>query len=96
MKTSSIEQIFEDLDEYREFCIGFGRPYREQDLYNTRSPHYNDYVAMKEGNRIRNHWFSRPPFDPTRRKSNNFRYNNNNGGGNNNNNGGYKKRYDNA
>jgi hypothetical protein len=69
-----VAQIFKDLEEYQEFCVEFGRPFREKDLYNMRSPHYQDYTAMKEGRQIRNHWFQRPPFDPARKKSANFRY----------------------
>ena len=53
---SDVLAIFDDLDQYRQFCVQFGRPYNERDLYNKSSGHYIDYLAFKEGKRIRNWW----------------------------------------
>ena len=31
------EQTWEDLDNYREFCVDYGYKFNESDLYNFRS-----------------------------------------------------------
>jgi len=51
-----VKKIFEDLDDYKRFCTVFGHPYNEADLYNNKSPAYNEYAAFKGGKRISNNW----------------------------------------
>lgn len=60
MNKPDINQIFNDLDEYREFCVEFGRVFDERDLYSKRSYNYRDFLSYKEEGRARNHWYGRP------------------------------------
>ena len=39
----SVDQIFEDLDAYRDWCRFEGKPYNERDLYNERSKLWEQY-----------------------------------------------------
>lgn len=48
---TKINQIFEDLENYLNFCRDYGYRYDEADLYNNRSyvyRQYNKFVAGKE------------------------------------------------
>lgn len=51
-----VEQVFNDLDSYKRFCIQFGWPYNEADLYNTDKRSYQSFVDFKEGKRVPNNW----------------------------------------
>ena len=51
-----VEQVFNDLDSYKRFCIQFGWSYNEADLYNTDKRSYQSLVDFKEGKRVPNNW----------------------------------------
>ena len=55
-KPKTITEIFNDLDDYRDFCVKFGRVFNEAALYKERDHNYNDYLKYKEKKRIPNHW----------------------------------------
>lgn len=50
-----VNKIFDDLDEYRTFCVNQGYPFNEADLYNERSP-FGDYLRTKKGKYPRDNW----------------------------------------
>lgn len=50
-----VSKIFEDLEEYRTFCVNQGYTFNEADLYNERSP-YGDFVRTKKGKWPRDNW----------------------------------------
>ena len=50
-----VSKIFDDLDEYRTFCVDQGYIFNEADLYNERSP-YGDFVRTKKGKWPRDNW----------------------------------------
>ncbi len=50
-----VNRIFDDLDEYRTFCVNQGYPFNEADLYNERSP-YGDFSRTKRGKYPRDNW----------------------------------------
>jgi hypothetical protein len=51
-----VETIFEELEEYREFCVDYGFVYNEAHLHNERSP-WNDFRKLKsKGWKPRDHW----------------------------------------
>jgi hypothetical protein len=56
IKTISVNQIFNDLDRYRNFCVEFGYRFNEADLYNTRSWNYKQFQRVLAGQRPRNQW----------------------------------------
>jgi hypothetical protein len=50
-----VSQIFEDLEEYLDFCKYFGHVYNEADLYNDRGP-WGELQRAKNGKHVRNNW----------------------------------------
>ena len=50
-----VSRIFDDLDEYRVFCVNQGYFFDESDLYNDRSP-YSDFIRSKKGKYPRDNW----------------------------------------
>jgi hypothetical protein len=50
-----VEQIFEDLERYHQFCRDYGYPYDERDLYHERS-HYGEYLKMVRGREPWDQW----------------------------------------
>ena len=50
-----VEQIFEDLERYHQFCKNYGYPYDERDLYHERGP-YGEYLKMVRGREPWDQW----------------------------------------
>lgn len=50
-----VEQVFNDLDEFKKFCIQFGWVYNEADLYTNNKP-YMAFLRFKDGKRVPNNW----------------------------------------
>jgi hypothetical protein len=50
-----VAQIFEDLEVYKQFCIDYGYPYDERNLYNERTP-YGEYIKMTKGREPWDQW----------------------------------------
>lgn len=55
-----VEQIFDDLDQFRNFCVDFGHQFDESNLYNYRAQSFQDFMRRKEGKWVRNQWFAKP------------------------------------
>jgi hypothetical protein len=59
-----VAQIFSDLEAYKQFCVDYGYPYDERNLYNERSP-YGEFLKMKKGREPWDQWRTprreRPP-----------------------------------
>lgn len=53
---TTITQIFNDLDKYRNFCRDYGYRFNEADLYNPRSGNYKQFQRLLVGQRPRNQW----------------------------------------
>jgi hypothetical protein len=53
---TNVNQIFEDLDRYRNFCREYGYRFNEADLYNTRSGIYKQFQRFVAGQKPRNQW----------------------------------------
>lgn len=51
-----VTQIFEDLEKYQEFCVDYGYPFNEADLYNTKSFAYRQYVKQLQGKPAKDCW----------------------------------------
>jgi hypothetical protein len=51
-----IKQIFEDLENYLNFCKDFGYKYDEADLYNNRSFAYRQFNKFVAGKEARDMW----------------------------------------
>lgn len=51
-----VKTIFEDLENYRKFCVDYGYPFDEAHLYNERTPGYSEYVKMTKGREPWDQW----------------------------------------
>lgn len=51
-----INQVFEDLDRYRNFCRDYGYRFNEAELYNNRSNTYKQFQRFVAGKPVRNQW----------------------------------------
>ena len=72
----TVTQIFNDLEEYLNFCREYGRVFNEAHLYKERTP-YDDFVKWKGTGKARQ-WpgwpFNRKKYDNNReRKRPNYR-----------------------
>jgi hypothetical protein len=51
-----INQIFDDLEKYLDFCVEYGYPYDEADLYNARSYAFRQFGKAMTGRFGKNQW----------------------------------------
>jgi len=49
-------QVFNDLDKYRNFCREFGYRFDEADLYANRSYVWRQYGKFVSGKEVKNQW----------------------------------------
>lgn len=53
---TTINQVFEDLDNLRNFCREFGYRFDERDLYSTKSNTYKQFQRHIAGKSVKNQW----------------------------------------
>ena len=51
-----INQIFNDLDRYRNFCREYGYRFNEADLYNQKNYIYRQFQKFIAGKPVKNQW----------------------------------------
>ncbi len=51
-----INQIFNDLDKYRNFCREHGYRFNEADLYNKKNYIYRQFQKFIAGKPVKNQW----------------------------------------
>ena len=76
-----VTDIFEDLEKYQAFCVGYGRSYDEKELYNERSQNWIDFQRLQRGKFVRNHWEGAPKREFKPREGGGRGYNNYRSGG---------------
>lgn len=54
--SAQVKQIFEDLDNYRNFCRNFGYRFNEADLYNTKNYIFRQFQKFVAGKPVKNQW----------------------------------------
>ena len=69
----AVEQIFNDLDEYRNFCREYGRVFNEAHLYKERTP-YDDFKRWKDTGKARQ--WPGYPFNQFKKRYDNKRHDN--------------------
>jgi len=67
-----VSDLFEDLDNYREFCRNYGYVFDESHLYNERNPAYNEFIKFTKGREPWDQWRTpkRKEFVPRNRDGN--------------------------
>ena len=51
-----VNQIFEDLEKYKEFCVDYGYKFDEATLYDMRSYVYRQHQKQLTGKQAKNNW----------------------------------------
>ena len=51
-----LEQLWEDLEAYRNFCRDFGYKFDEKDLYNMRTYPFQQYNKFRNGKNCKDQW----------------------------------------
>ena len=51
-----VEAIFEDLEQFLEFCQSYGYRYNEGDLYNFKSYAWQQFNKWYQGKNAKNMW----------------------------------------
>lgn len=51
-----VKQIFDDLNKYLNFCVSYGYPYNEADLYNPKSFAYRQHTKFLQGKPAKDCW----------------------------------------
>ena len=55
-RDNRVNQIFDDLEGYLDFCKSYGYRYDEADLYNQRSYGYRQYSKFLAGKPVKDNW----------------------------------------
>jgi len=53
---SNIDQVFNDLEAYLDFCRDYGYRYNEADLYNNKKYPYQQFRKFQQGRTAKNMW----------------------------------------
>jgi len=56
-----IRQIFEDLEQYLDFCRSYGYKFNEGDLYNWKSYAYQQFNKFLQGKNAKDMWLQDLP-----------------------------------
>ena len=50
------KEIYDDLDNYRDFCRDYGYRFNEADLYNNKKYPYQQYRKFEAGKNAKDMW----------------------------------------
>lgn len=53
-----VNQLFDDLDKYRAFCVEYGHVFDEKHLYNEKTP-WGDFQRLQSGKYVRSNWYAK-------------------------------------
>lgn len=51
-----VHQIFDDLDNYRDFCVDYGFKFDEATLYDMRNYVYRQHTKQLTGKTVKDNW----------------------------------------
>ena len=54
--SEAVDKIFDDLDNFKDFCRDYGYRYNEKDLYNWKSYAWQQYNKMLNGKTVKDMW----------------------------------------
>ena len=54
-----ITKIFDDLEDFLDFCRYFGYKYNEADLYNWKSYAFQQFNKYNQGKPVKDAWYQR-------------------------------------
>lgn len=50
------EQVWKDLEAYRDFCVAYGYRFNEKDLYNMRTYPFQQFNKFRNGKNCKDQW----------------------------------------
>ena len=56
-----VQQIFEDLEKYKNFCVDYGYTFDEATLYDMRNYAYRMHSKQLQGKEVKNMWLEDMP-----------------------------------
>ena len=54
--SEAVNKIFDDLDNFKDFCRDYGYRYNEKDLYNWKSYAWQQYNKLSSGKSAKDMW----------------------------------------
>mgnify|MGYP004107824197 FL=1 len=69
----AVKKVFDDLDEYRNFCREYGRVFNESHLYKEKTP-YDEFLKWKDTGKARQ--WPGYPFNQYKKRFDNKRHDN--------------------
>ncbi len=54
--SEAVDKIFDDLDNFKDFCRDYGYRYNEKDLYNWKSYAWQQYNKLLSGKNVKDMW----------------------------------------
>ena len=51
-----VNELFDELDKLREFCVDYGYRFNEADLHNFKSYAWQQYSKYSQGKNAKNMW----------------------------------------
>ena len=51
-----VNELFDELDKLREFCVDYGYRFNEADLHNFKSYAWQQYSKFAQGKNAKNMW----------------------------------------
>jgi len=55
-ENSKVNQIFDDLESFLNFCKDYGYSFDEKDLYNNKSYAFRQYNKFASGKQFKDNW----------------------------------------
>lgn len=56
IKNRNVNRVFNDLDDFREFCVNYGYVFDEKELYKRNSNAYVQYERHRRGDAFTDQW----------------------------------------
>jgi hypothetical protein len=56
-----VQQIFEDLEKYKDFCVNYGYKFDEATLYDMRNYTYRMHTKQLQGKEVKDMWLEDMP-----------------------------------
>lgn len=52
----AVNQIFEDLEKYKDFCVEYGYVFDESSLYDSKNYVYRQHIKQLQGKKPKDNW----------------------------------------
>jgi len=56
IKNRNVNRVFNDLEDFKEFCVTYGYSFDEKDLYKRNAVSYNQYERSRRGDAFLDKW----------------------------------------